>query len=92
LGSTRFPRVLWASIVVLVALLTVAPAVILASDLGHTDLDGKGLAHGSLGKLPWASAKRAFLPSLDLVGPALCAEQFQRLPVIPDFSFVPPRS
>jgi hypothetical protein len=86
-----FSRVLLASILVLVALLAVAPAFHLAADIGHTDPGGKRSAHGWLGKSPWASEPRVVPPSLDLLGPTLAAEPLRHLPVIPDFAFVPPR-
>jgi len=92
LESTHLSTALLIGIALLVALLTVAPSLCLASDLGHADLSGKRTLHGGwLGKLPWASQSNAFSPSLLPIGSAPFVERLERLPLIADAAFVPPR-
>lgn len=88
---SRFPRVLAACIVLLVALVAVAPALYLASDLAHGHDTAKHRVHGWLGKVPWASDARLVSPALAPRGPALVAEQPHPLPLIADSVFIPPR-
>jgi hypothetical protein len=88
---SHFPVVRVACIVLLVALVALAPALYLASDLAHGHDTGKHRVHGWLGKVPWASDARLVSPALDPRGPALVPEQPHPLPLIAESVFIPPR-